>query len=142
MNAPSDRRPLVASQTPTIQVSVGELFDKKTILEIKARKFANPSQRSNVMTELAILSKPCNALSKQCRDPQALTSLVAELQGINLRLWDLENKVRQLSREGDLGQEFVAVAQQIFYNNDERARIKRAINQLMNSLLIEEKYHA
>jgi hypothetical protein len=128
MNAPSTHTRFPEQQQPTIQVSVGELFDKKTILEIKVQKLANPSQRANVMAELAVLAEPCAALSNQSRDPHALAKLVADLLGINSLLWDLENKVRQLSREGRFGQEFVAASQQIFHNNDERARTKRAIN--------------
>ena len=142
MSAQSAQVSLPRSEPPTVQVSVGELFDKKSILEIKANKFANPQQLANVMRELAILSKPCDALSKECRDQRTLAALVDELQRINALLWDLENKVRQLSRDSDFGPDFVIAAQQIFHSNDERARTKRAINELMNSLLIEEKSHS
>jgi hypothetical protein len=129
-------------ESPTVPVSVGELFDKKSILEIKAKKFADPQQLANVLKELAILSKPCAALSKECRDEGTLAVLVGQLQRTNALLWDLENKVRQLSRDQNFGPDFVSAAQQIFSRNDERARTKRAINELMNSLLIEEKNHA
>lgn len=130
------------SVLPTVQVSVGELFDKKTILEIKARKLTNPQQLRNVLKELETLSKSSDALSKECDDPNTLAELVAQLQQINARLWDLENKVRQHLRNSNVGVDFVNAAKQIFTGNDERARTKRAINELMHSFLIEEKFHA
>ena len=142
MSSQSARLSLPRSEPPTVPVSVGELFDKKSILEIKAEKFADPQQLANVLKELAILSKPCAALSKDCRDQSTLAVLVGQLRRTNALLWDLENKVRQLSRDQDFGPDFVSAAQQIFSSNDERARTKRAINELMNSLLIEEKNHA
>ena len=142
MSAASARPSPSGVSLPSIPVSVGELFDKKTILGIKATKIEQPQQRANVVKELALLSEACTVVSDGCSDPGALRALVGELQQINAALWDLENRVRQLSRDGNVGTDFVVAAQQIFSNNDQRARTKRAINELMNSPLIEEKLHA
>jgi len=120
-----------------IQVSYGELLDKITILEIKAQKCSNSEQLMNINYELQLLQKVHldNYIGETVQ-------LMEQLRIINLRLWYLEDQIRLLGDKKDFGQEFICVARDIYTNNDQRARIKRAINQIANSKIIEEKYYS
>jgi hypothetical protein len=124
-----------------IPVSAGELLDKKTILEIKRERLKDDGQRANVERELALLS----AIARERLDgPEfagALAQLESELRAINETLWDLENTVRAFERSGDFSGEFIDAARSIYAGNDRRASVKRKINLLLGSQLIEEKSH-
>ena len=115
-------------------VSVGELIDKITILEIKSERLADPAQLANVRRELALLTP----LAPQGAELDALRS---RLKTINALLWDCEDTVRALQRLGDFGETFIETARAIYSNNDRRAAVKRLINELAGSEIIEEKSH-
>lgn len=123
-----------------VPVSPGELIDKITILRLKARRIADAAKRSNVAHELAILT----ALAAQAVPRVAgLDAMEAELQEINAALWDIEDAIRAADARGDFGAEFVALAQAVYRTNDRRAAVKRQINVLLGSAIVEEKsYHA
>ena len=72
----------------------------------------------------------------------AIDSLADKLAAVNARLWEIEDAIRVCEREGDFGPQFVALARSVYVNNDERAAIKRAINALFDSALVEEKSYA
>jgi hypothetical protein len=129
------------SEPVWVPVSVGELFDKKSILEIKQQRMRDPAQLANVARELALLDAIAGKLDT-AGVAQALAGLQQQLFAVNATLWDLENKVRALARAGDHGPGFVASAQSIYDNNDRRAAIKREINRLLGSALVEEKDHS
>ena len=122
-----------------IPVSIGELLDKKTILEIKQARIQDPAQLANVERELGLLGSIARATLGAA--PGEIATLEAQLRAVNETLWDLENAVRACERSGEFGDEFVATARQIYAGNDRRAAIKRQINLLMNSSIVEEKSH-
>jgi hypothetical protein len=124
-----------------LPVSAGELFDKKTILAIKRERMRDAQQLANVARELALLEEIAGKLDTAAVTTQ-LAQLEADLLAVNSTLWDLENRVRALARAGDHGPAFVQTAQSIYDNNDRRAAIKRRINELLGSALVEEKDHS
>ena len=121
-----------------IPVSVGELVDKITILQIKSQLLTQEHQLLNVRQELALLQAKLDALGL----PQTLLDAHAhELLSVNQQLWHIEDFKRQCERAQDWGAAFVQAARQVYLLNDRRASIKRAINLTTGSDLIEEKSH-
>ncbi len=119
-----------------IPVAYGELIDKITILEIKAERLDDPARRANVERELALLRETW------ARDPRSaidISDLRAQLHAINARLWDIEEGKRACEREQRFDAGFIELARQVYFGNDERARIKRAINERLGSSIVEEK---
>jgi len=125
----------VLAQDILVPISVGELMDKITILEIKSERIVNPSQRENIMRELDAL----RAVGLGDVDRAMLERLVAELRRVNARLWDVEDAIRGCDARDDFGAEFIELARTVYRLNDERARIKKAINLASGSRLVEEK---
>jgi|SRR6476620_888770 len=125
-------------KTPEVPLSWGELIDKITILEIKAVRLKNPAALANVNKELSLLAARAE-LAMQSPD---LPALKKQLTQVNEMLWEIEDKIRakEAAQEFDAG--FIALARSVYQRNDERAAIKRKINTLLSSELIEEKsYH-
>ena len=120
-------------------VSWGELIDKITILEIKVERLTAPAAQQNVAHELALLH---TVLAKQAEAPPGLASLRGELGAVNRTLWDIEDAIRRKDAAREYGPDFVALARAVYRSNDERGRIKRAINELLQSEIIEEKQYA
>ena len=123
----------------SVTVSVGELIDKITILEIKAARLGDPAQRSNVTSEL----KSLVAARDAALPPSAeLTELSLLLKRINERLWHIEDDIRDRERAKDFGPRFIELARSVYICNDERAALKRRINELLGSRIVEEKSYA
>lgn len=123
----------------TIPISVGELLDKITILEIKAGRISDPAKLANVRTELDALAGLRDGLDLKGTD---LRALVTELGQVNRRLWDVEDRLRDFEREQDFGAEFIQLARAVYRENDLRAHLKRRLNELTGSALIEEKSYS
>lgn len=124
--------------SPVVPVSWGELLDKIAILEIKAERLTDAGARANVEAERA-------ALSSVELPPDAdalLGSLAFYLRATNRKIWDLENVVRGNEAQKKFDNTFIEACRAIYQNNDERARIKRAINTALESELTEEKEYA
>jgi hypothetical protein len=121
-----------------VPVAVGELFDKITILRIKADRLGDPTKVANVRRELEALE----AVARDVPASEQLDGLVAELTAINAGLWDVEDGKRAHEREGRFDDAFIALARRVYKENDQRAAIKRRINELTGSTLMEEKSHA
>ena len=119
-----------------IEVAPGELIDKLTILEIKRERIQDPAKLANVEVERAALQSAYDAAIPAS---PALLALRAQLRGVNARLWDIEDEIRDCEREQDFGPRFVALARAVYRTNDQRSEIKREINLLLGSSLIEEK---
>jgi len=118
-----------------VPISVGELMDKLTILEIKSERINNPSQLNNIVQELeALRAVPLGDI-----DCTMLDKLKAELKRVNARLWDVEDAIRDCDARGDFGGSFIELARAVYRLNDERARLKKAINLASGSRLFEEK---
>ena len=117
----------------------GELIDKITILEIKAARIEDPEKLRNVETELKAL---CAARDRTILATERLGHLTAELRAVNESLWDIEDAIRRCEQSGDFGPQFVELARSVYKDNDHRAELKRQINVLLGSGLIEEKSYA
>lgn len=122
---------------PTVEVSWGELVDKLTILEIKARRLTAPEAVANVKRELADLTAVVQAL----HPPAEFAALKRDLAAVNESLWEIEDKIRAKEAAHAFDAEFVELARSIYRNNDKRAGLKRAINLLLKSDFIEEKQY-
>ena len=122
-----------------VEVPAGELIDKITILGIKSDRLSDPDKLRNVRTELATLEAARDAALPESA---ALTALTAELRGVNETLWGVEDEIRLCERDGDFGERFVALARSVYRHNDRRAALKRRINELLGSRLVEEKGYA
>jgi hypothetical protein len=119
-----------------VDISIGELIDKLTILEIKRERILDQDKQSNVDLEYTKLRA---TFDEQIELSEALQGLQDELREVNLRLWDIEDDIRDCERRKDFGASFVALARSVYLTNDRRAEIKRAINALLGSALVEEK---
>ena len=116
-----------------IEVSNGEIIDKLTILEIKLEKITDPAKRKNIQKEYDQLSAAAAAILTR-DDP-----LYQQLKEVNLRLWEIEDRIRELDRRKDFGEEFIETARSVYRENDLRAALKRQINEQTGSGLTEEK---
>ena len=124
-------------------ISVGEIFDKLSILQIKERKISEPTKLSNVKNEINELKKSIIDFEiDQQSYSDLLNRLKAKLFETNSKLWDIEDALRKLENEKIFEQEFVSLARQVYITNDERAEIKKEINKLTGSSIIEEKYYS
>jgi hypothetical protein len=132
--------PCVASKPrPRVEVSWGELLDKVTVLEIKAERLSCPHSVDNVRQEMDHLK---SIIAQFAPLPEDVESKRAALRVTNEKLWDVENAIRASEAEQRFDEQFIALARNIYVLNDERSRLKRAINLYMNSSFIEEKeYH-
>lgn len=124
--------------TPSVPVSWGELIDKITILEIKVDRLRTPAARANAMHELALLR---SVAAEMAEAPPGLAALRGELAAVNRRLWDSEDDIRRKEASLAFDAGFVELARAIYRSNDERSRIKRAINEMLGSAIIEEKQY-
>ena len=119
-----------------VKVSPGELLDKITILQIKRQRFTDPAKLANVGHELDLLRA---ILDRAVRGSTGLDRLTDELRSVNEALWEIEDQIRCCEREQDFGPRFIEVARSVYQQNDRRAAIKRQINELLHSEIIEEK---
>jgi Family of unknown function (DUF6165) len=115
---------------------LGDVADRITILTIKSERMHDPARLANVRRELAEISAAFFAAV--ARTP-AFDALFARLAAVNAQLWDIEDAIRLCEARGDFGPEFVRLARSVYQTNDIRAAIKREINALLGSDLVEEK---
>jgi hypothetical protein len=119
--------------------SLGDAADRITILAIKSERMSDPAKLANVRRELAEVSGAFFAAIQRTSDFEAL---YARLKAVNESLWEIEDAIRLCEARDEFGAEFVALARNVYQTNDERATIKRAINVLLGSDLVEEKSYA
>ena len=122
--------------TISTPVSYGELIDKITILEIKAERIRDAAKVANVRTELDLLDATWAA------HPASRSDIAAEriaLRAVNEALWDIEDHIRIKEKAKAFDAEFIELARSVYIRNDERAAVKRAINEKLGSTLVEEK---
>jgi hypothetical protein len=122
-----------------VPISPGELIDKITILEIKSVHMTDAAKVANVRHELALLQ------STWRESEYAKTDIEAEwvaLRGINQKLWDIEDDIRDKERARTFDNEFIELARAVYVTNDERAAVKRQINTKLGSKIVEEKSYA
>lgn len=118
-------------------ISVGELVDKITILMIKQERIFNEDKLENVNKELAQLTEILDTLTNEHFDN--IAELFLQLKDINNQLWDIENYKRACEQTQNFDLIFIEAARNVYLKNDERARIKREINLLTGSSIVEEK---
>ena len=123
----------------SVEVSPGDLIDKITILEIKLERIEGKDKLKNVKLEWETLTR---ARDEAIEATPELEKLTADLKESNERLWEIEDDIRQFECDKNFGDKFIELARAIYINNDQRARLKREINELLGSRLIEEKSYA
>ena len=123
----------------SVPVSPGELLDKITILRIKSSRMRDAGKLANVRIELALLEETWGASPYAKAD---IAADVAALQQVNERLWVIEDDIRDKERAQAFDSEFIRLARAVYFENDERAAIKRRINLKLGSTIVEEKSYA
>jgi hypothetical protein len=124
---------------PQIPVSWGELIDRITILEIKKERLSARDALANVCNELVLLQN----IAAPVVDAQPfIVETKKQLRTVNEKLWDIEDRLREKEAGGDFGSEFVRLARSVYKNNDERAALKRKINDAIPCGIVEEKSYA
>ncbi len=116
-----------------IEVSNGEIVDKLTIIEIKLKHIKDEAKRQNLQKEYEVLDEAVSKIIAKDHE------LYKALLNVNQELWDIEDSIRDLERDKDFGDEFIKTARAVYFTNDKRSEIKRKINELTGSELIEEK---
>ncbi len=116
-----------------IEVSNGEIVDKLTIIEIKLKHIKDESKLKNLRNEYAVLDKAVSEIIKKDHE------LYMALLNINQELWNIEDDIRDMERDKNFGDDFVKTARAVYFTNDKRSDIKREINKLTGSNLVEEK---
>ncbi len=119
-----------------IVVSVGELLDKITILEIKSERISDAVKVSNVNRELGLLRRIWDDSELSATD---ISEPMARLRAVNEELWDIEDGIRIKEAAGEFDEEFIELARSVYFRNDVRAAVKRELNILLGSSLVEEK---
>jgi predicted nuclease with TOPRIM domain len=118
------------------EISAGELFDKITILEIKKAKISNKEKLNDIERELSSLNE---TVKKFIPDQSKISKYIDDLKNINLRLWGIEDGKRAAEKNKDFGDNFIELARNVYKFNDERAKIKLAINTSLGSNIKEVK---
>ena len=118
------------------EISAGELIDKITILEIKKEKISNKEKLVEVNKELISLNE---TLKKSINDEHKIMSFKNDLKNINLKLWDIEDGKRSAEKNNKFDEKFIQLARNVYKFNDERAKIKLAINTSLGSNIKEVK---
>ena len=121
--------------TPLTPISWGELIDKITILEIKQINIKSTSALSNINKELGYLSE----IVKNSGVSELITELKQQLLDVNKRLWQVEDEIRDKELKQEFDIVFIELARKVYRLNDERAKLKKDINQVLKSELVEEK---
>ena len=116
-----------------IEVSNGEIVDKLTIIEIKLDRIKDEKKLANLRNEFRELDEAVSKIISR-NDP-----LYKKLYDINVRLWEIEDRIRDLERKKDFGADFIETARSVYFTNDERSELKREINNKTGSDLKEEK---
>jgi len=118
------------------EISAGELFDKISILEIKKNKIKDKSKRNIVLKELGSLQ---DAVNKNIEKSKSIKKLYKKLKSVNLKLWKIEDDIRDCERKRNFDDKFIKLARAVYFTNDERSHVKNKINSLTKSNISEVK---
>lgn len=118
------------------EISAGELFDKISILEIKKNKIKDKNKRNIILKELSSLQETA---SKNIKKSKSIIKLYKKLKSINLKLWKIEDDIRDCERKNNFESKFIKLARAVYFTNDERSRVKNKINSLTKSNISEVK---
>jgi hypothetical protein len=122
-----------------IPAAIGELIDKITILEIKSQRISSPEQIKNIRHELSLLDTTRSNLGLVGADLEEKTRTLKE---VNETLWEIEDLIRDCERLKDFGPRFIELARSVYMTNDRRAAVKREINAMFGSTIVEEKSYS
>lgn len=117
-------------------VSFGELIDKMTILQIKLQEIRDEAKLANVRNELELLE---TTWANHAASKTDIADETGRLLAVNKRLWDIEDRIRVKEKAQEFDNDFVQLARSVYFENDERAAVKREINVKLGSTLVEEK---
>ena len=120
------------------EISPGELLDKISILEIKLEKIKDKNSQEKIKIEYKILKKIQNSsieMSDKIKD------LYRSVSDVNIKLWDIEDKLRICEKNKDFGKNFIELARGVYFNNDKRAKLKNEINEILKSNIKEIKQY-
>ena len=120
------------------EISIGELVDKITILEIKKEKINDSNKLKDIEKELIALN---STFKSSTFDSSKIKTLIDRLKLINLKLWDIENGKRLAEKNSEFGEKFIELARSVYKVNDERSKIKLEINNILGSNIKEVKSH-
>lgn len=126
----------MAVKSILVDVAPGEMIDKITILTIKSERMTDEAKLLNVRLELDILS---TTRGRDIPPSPELEALTAKLKSVNEALWEIEDDIRDCEAAKDFSQKFIDLARSVYITNDERANLKREINMLLGSDIVEEK---
>ena len=118
-----------------VEISIGELLDKLSILYIKSKFITDPIKLLNVQKEIRVLEP----LSQEFFSSPEIKNLFGELETVNFQLWKIEDDIREKEKSQEFDQEFIDLARAVYFTNDRRAEIKKRINLQSGSNLVEEK---
>lgn len=121
-----------------VEISNGDLLDKLTILRIKQERIKDGGKLKNVEREILELTP----LYQKILEKKDVTSLFDELMSVNLKIWDIEDGIREKERNKEFDTIFISLARSVYFENDKRASIKKQINLETDSFLIEEKSYS
>ena len=119
-----------------VEVSIGELLDKISILEIKLEKIKDKEKLKFINNELSILK---NQLEKNVKSDDKVNNLYKSLKEINTKLWNIEDNKRQCEKDKDFGKNFIKLSRDVHFLNDDRAKVKLEINNYTGSVIKEIK---
>ena len=120
------------------EISAGELLDKITILEIKKEKIKDGQKLKDISKELSSLKKTSD---EKIPDKSEINNLIIKLKQINLKLWDIEENKRMAEKNQKFDEKFIKLSREVYKTNDERAKIKLKINEILGSNIKEVKSH-
>ena len=123
----------------SIPISVGELFDKVSVLSVKIKKIKDESKVNDILHELSLLKPLCEPFYKKTPE---LSTLMDSLRVVNFELWDILEMQRNKEKEGELDHEFINLSISVYKKNDKRFFIKQEINKLTSSKIKEQKYYS
>jgi len=118
------------------EISAGELFDKISILEIKKNKIKDKTKRNIILKELSTLQETVN---ENIEKSKSLTKLYKKRKTVNLKLWKIEDDIRDCERKRNFKNKFIKLARAVYFTNDDRSRVKNKINRLTKSNISEVK---
>ena len=126
-------------QVMKIEVANGEIIDKHTILVIKSERISDAGKLADIHREMEALAEGVKFVYNSVDDASTVHDLAEKLKAINEQLWDVEDQLRVLESKQDFGEDFVNKARSVYFLNDERAALKRAVNVLTGSTIVEAK---
>ena len=121
-----------------VEVSIGELLDKISILEIKQEKIKDPEKLKFINNEHSILK---TQLEKNVKTDDSLSKLYQSLKEVNAKLWVIEDDKRECEKNKDFGKNFIELARKVYLTNDKRSKVKSKINEVLGSNIKEIKHY-